>query len=408
MGGGKGGGSSSSKAMVDYGNKALALQEGVYKDLKAANAPYLAGGQAGLSELLMRMGLSGSAATAPSNRQSLIEQYTPQFTTTTNTGSGNLYIGPDNRIYDLTDKAKFLSDYSKNAPKDGNTAFRVSMVLNKGLDLKNYGFTPMGQSSTTTDTAGLNSYVDKLMATQAATDQANPLYGSLLKSFSMEDYQADPGYQFRLSEGNKALERALASRGMYASMNPAAAKALQDYGQQSASQEYGSAYDRYNINQGNIYNRLANIAGIGQTAVGTQAGVGQNYANAGTDILTSQGNAITAAKQASAANRGSMFNTLLGAGLAIGAAPTTGGGSLFGSWFSDKRLKTDIKEYDVKNGHKRYVYRYADNPEKQYIGVLAQEVMEIDPMAVTMDEESGYYKVNYDKLGFTLEVLPCL
>jgi hypothetical protein len=105
MGGGKGGGSS--KAMVDYGNKALALQEGVYKDLKAANAPYLAGGQAGLSELLMRMGLSGSSSAAASNRQSLIDQYTPQFTTTTNTGSGNLYIGPDNRIYDLTDKAKF-------------------------------------------------------------------------------------------------------------------------------------------------------------------------------------------------------------------------------------------------------------------------------------------------------------
>lgn len=388
MNGGKGGGSSSSKAMVDYGNKALALQENVYNDLKAANAPYLAGGQAGLSELLMRMGLSGSAATAPSNRQSLIEQYTPQFTTTT---QGSNTMTPEqqaeySRIYAL----------SKANPQNGD--------LRRTLANMQTGTGP----TTTTDTAGLNSYVDKLLSTQAATDQANPLYGSLLTPFSMDAYQADPGYQFRLSEGNKALERALASRGMYASMNPAAAKALQDYGQQSASQEYGSAYDRYNINQGNIYNRLANIAGIGQTAVGTQAGVGQNYANAGTDILTSQGNAITAAKQASAANRGSMFNTLLGAGLAIGAAPTTGGGSLFGSWFSDKRLKTDIKEYDVKNGHKRYVYRYADNPEKQYIGVLAQEVMEIDPMAVTMDEESGYYKVNYDKLGFTLEVLPCL
>ncbi len=261
--------------------------------------------------------------------------------------------------------------------------------------------------------------VDRLLAeqgAQAGRDQQNPLYGSLLKSFSMNDYQADPGYQFRLNEGNKALERAMAARGQFSSMNPAAAKALQAYGHDMASQEYGSAFDRYNINQGNIYNRLANLAGMGQTAVGTQAGVGGNYANAGTDILTSMGNATAASKQASAANRGSMFNTLLGAGLSIGMAPTTGGGSLLGSWLSDRRLKTNINRIGDIDGLPIYKFNYDPNHEyvrhvnlptdKTYIGVMADDVEDLFPEAVT--EQDGFKRVNYSMLGIEMrEVKSC-
>lgn len=52
----------------------------------------------------------------------------------------------------------------------------------------------------------------------------------------------DPGYKFRLEQGQKALERNLAAQGKY--LSGAALKELTEYGQGMASQEYGAAYQR--------------------------------------------------------------------------------------------------------------------------------------------------------------------
>jgi hypothetical protein len=57
------------------------------------------------------------------------------------------------------------------------------------------------------------------------------------------NFQADPGYAFRMSEGLKALERTAAARGGL--LSGGAGKAFQRYGQDLASQEYGSAFDRF-------------------------------------------------------------------------------------------------------------------------------------------------------------------
>jgi hypothetical protein len=53
---------------------------------------------------------------------------------------------------------------------------------------------------------------------------------------------SDPSYLFRLEQGQQAAERSLAARGLLNSGN--AAIELQQYGQQSASQEYGAQFDR--------------------------------------------------------------------------------------------------------------------------------------------------------------------
>ena len=69
------------------------------------------------------------------------------------------------------------------------------------------------------------------------------------------------------------------------------------------------------------------------------------------------------------------------------------GGSLI-SAFSDERLKADIKRIGIlDNGIPVYRYRMADG--KYHVGVLAQEVQQVMPQAVVMDE-SGYLKVRYD------------
>jgi hypothetical protein len=131
--------------------------------------------------------------------------------------------------------------------------------------------------------------------------------------FGAGDYQADPGYAFRLAEGQKALDRQAAARGGL--ISGSALKAAQRYGQDMGSQEYGNAYTRaltgYNANVARSdtgYNRLAAMAGLGQTA-GTQIGTaGQNYA-------TNAGNLMGQAGQATAAGQlgmGNTFNNALG------------------------------------------------------------------------------------------------
>lgn len=125
--------------------------------------------------------------------------------------------------------------------------------------------------------------------------------GSMVRPFGMSDYQADPGYGFRLKEGMKALEGTAAARGGLLSGN--AMRAAVGYGQDMGSQEYQNAYNRYQTNQSNQYNRLASMAGLGQAANTSLAGSGQQYANqVGNNMMTSGANAGNAAMAAGNAN----------------------------------------------------------------------------------------------------------
>jgi hypothetical protein len=124
--------------------------------------------------------------------------------------------------------------------------------------------------------------------------------------FGAGDYQADPGYAFRLSEGQKALDRQAAARGGL--ISGGALKAAQRYGQEMGSQEFGNAYNRaltsYNTgvaSENQLYNRQAALAGIGQTATGQVAQAGQNYANTAGNLMTG-GAAAQAAGQVGMAN----------------------------------------------------------------------------------------------------------
>jgi hypothetical protein len=128
--------------------------------------------------------------------------------------------------------------------------------------------------------------------------------------FGAEDYQADPGYAFRLSEGQKALDRQAAARGGL--ISGSALKAATRYGQDMGSQEYQNAYNRaltgYNTgvaSENQLYNRQAGIAGIGQTATNLVGQAGQNYAN-------NAGNAYGAAGQAAASGYMGMANAAAG------------------------------------------------------------------------------------------------
>lgn len=104
------------------------------------------------------------------------------------------------------------------------------------------------------------------------------------RDFTAADFERDPGYDFRMQEGQKAIERSAAARGGLSSGG--ALKALTRYGQGFASNEYSNAYNRFNADRDRRFGRLSAIAGVGQTATNQVGQAGQNYAgNVGANTM---------------------------------------------------------------------------------------------------------------------------
>ncbi len=94
--------------------------------------------------------------------------------------------------------------------------------------------------------------------------------------FGMKQFTADPGYGFRLAEGQKALDRQAAARGGL--ISGGALKAAQRYGQEMGSQEYTNAFNRYQTERQARLNPLQSLAGMAQTSVGQLGQAGQAMA----------------------------------------------------------------------------------------------------------------------------------
>ena len=144
-------------------------------------------------------------------------------------------------------------------------------------------------------------------AVTSLSDMTQP-GGSLMHSFDANDLKSNlaPNYQFMLNQGLGATNNQASVSGGLVSGN--ALKGVNDYAQNYASNGYQDAFNNYNTNQNNIFNRLSNIAGLGQTANGQTAGAGTatagNIGNIATSIAGNIGSAqlYGGAAQASGAN----------------------------------------------------------------------------------------------------------
>jgi hypothetical protein len=132
--------------------------------------------------------------------------------------------------------------------------------------------------------------------------------------FNMDQFNADPGYAFRLKEGQKALERSAAARGGL--LSGGTGKALQQFGQEMGSQEYMNAFNRYQTERAARLNPLQSLTGMGQTTANTLGAAGQNYANTSGNIAgnmaTNVGNQITSGAAARASGYVGSTNALTG------------------------------------------------------------------------------------------------
>lgn len=100
--------------------------------------------------------------------------------------------------------------------------------------------------------------------------------GDLNRNFTLADFQQDPGYQFRQQQGMRGIEDSAAARGGL--LNGGTLKALDRYNQDYASGEFSNAYNRFNNDNTQRFNRLSSIAGTGQTATRDVANLGASNA----------------------------------------------------------------------------------------------------------------------------------
>lgn len=175
-----------------------------------------------------------------------------------------------------------------------------SAAANRGIDLQKYIFDTLNQQQAPYREAGYG-----------ALSNIQGQLPYLTSKFTPEDFAAgiDPGYAFRLKQGQMAAQRAGNLKGMTGNV----LTGLQDYTQGLASQEYQKAFDRNIAQKSNIYNTLAGIAGIGQTAQGQTNQAAGNYGTNASNLLTG-GAAAQAAGQVGTANAisgglGNVMNT---------------------------------------------------------------------------------------------------
>lgn len=95
--------------------------------------------------------------------------------------------------------------------------------------------------------------------------------------FSMEQFQQDPGYAFRMREGLKALDRSAAARGGLLSGNQL--RGVTQFGQELGSQEYTNAFNRYQAERAARLNPLQSLAGMGQSNAATMAQQAGQFGN---------------------------------------------------------------------------------------------------------------------------------
>jgi hypothetical protein len=181
-----------------------------------------------------------------------------------------------------------------------------------------------------TGTAGLSQLAQLLgVGTPGASSGAGG-FGSLMQGFgeqfqapTMQQAQNEPGYQFQLQEGERALQNSAAASGSL--LSGGSLKGMQLFGQQSAQGDYQNVYNRalqeyqqrYNIfsnNQSNQYNRLAGLAGIGQQTAGQLGQLGNSASQNVGNILLGGANSQAQSLQNAAAARASGY---VGAGNAI-------------------------------------------------------------------------------------------
>ena len=151
--------------------------------------------------------------------------------------------------------------------------------------------------------ARMQPYVDAGAGSVNALSAWNAPGGQGSQQFNYQDYLNSPAMAFQMQQGQQALDRSAASRGV--ALTPGTAMSEAAYNQGVGSQYYQQAFNNFQTGQTNRFNQLASVAGMGENAA---AGVGNNGLQ--TANMSGQNSMNAAGAQIAAAN--SQANNLTG------------------------------------------------------------------------------------------------
>lgn len=266
------------KAQTKAADAQLALQDKIYTEQTQNFKPYLSAGNNALAAVMHQLGL-GPAPTVGGTA--------PAIETIGGVQPG---VQPSQPVARATGSMKgrdSANPYSPNAfaPQSAPQQYRVG-----------------GQT--------FNSYDDAMAFANAHKTGGTEYQG----------FQETPGYQFQFDQGTAAVNALAGAKG---GLNSGATmKALTDYGQGVANQEYG-----------NYFQRLMNLVSGGQSAAGNQAAAGGNYAANASNALANKGNAQSAGAIGVGNAFSGMANNLIGlAGYQNGTKAPNTSGIGWGDW----------------------------------------------------------------------------
>ena len=257
-------------------DKSLAFQREMYGQQRADIAPYRQAGLAAQNQLLTYLGLNPStAAMAP---------VTSFDEAGYNRALDAYYGGGGGSGGGVPAGGTFTPGYMQLASTEGGGDVYVDPVFTPAPAGAGAGGNVNALTMPTREQFTTATPVD-----QVSVDPNSPDFGKYTKDFGMSDFEADPGYAFRMAEGLKALDRQAAARGGL--ISGSALKASQRYGQDMASQEYGNAFNRYQVNRSNQLNPLMAISGYGQQATNQLGQYGAQFAQSGANTMANSANA---------------------------------------------------------------------------------------------------------------------
>jgi hypothetical protein len=135
-------------------------------------------------------------------------------------------------------------------------------------------------------------YADQAPYREQGVNALRTLAGEVGRMPTAAEVMSDPGYQFGMNQGQQALQRGFAARG--GRVSGAAMKAATEYGQNYATTGFNAAYQR----RQDRLNRLAALAGIGQTATQASGQAGMQAGANAANLISSQGDATAASRMA--------------------------------------------------------------------------------------------------------------
>lgn len=341
-----------------------ALQRYMYDNNVALQMPTINAGNTARDRLGFLLGLSPTGFSgningrAPLTRDQLRQELVGRYT---NYGRQGGSVPFDENALSILDRAQYerikgmgdqrqIADFQ--ASHIANPLYTRNTQTANGPDQRLYTSEPDYingiQNGSIVDEAALNAEIDRRLAEQDAQRRAaeeaarnDPLYGSLAQRFQFntytpekfsytgEDLYRDPSYQFRLQQGQKALDRQGAAAGRFLSGRQL--QASSDYNQGAASQEFQNAYARalgtFNTNENNRFNAFSTNEGNRFNA--HQA----NFANTVNPLLSLSGSGQVSAQflgNAGTNYANQVGNNLQGAANASGAAGIAGANAIAG------------------------------------------------------------------------------